>query len=362
MLRIEMLPAEQGDALWIEYGAENHPRRLLIDGGTGGSWDEGLRARIEQQPADERHFELLIVTHIDADHIDGALKLLQDDALGASFDDVWFNGWRHLPDTGLEELGPVAGEELTDAIVARDLAWNKAFGKRAVGVNPGSDLPRKELDGDLFLTVLSPTAKQLADLKPVWRKVVEEAGLDPDKPREPTPPEEPPSGLEHLGPAKLPDVRALADEALHEDSAEANGTSIVVLLEHDDRKVILCGDAFPSVVEAGVDRLLAAGNADRLEVDAFKMPHHGSAFNNSKTLLAKLACPQFLFSSNGAHTKHPHPESVARVLVTAAPGSSLLFNYRTQYNEVWNEKKLRDDFEYQPTFPAEGTTGLTVEL
>ena len=362
MLRIEMLPAEQGDALWIEYGAANKPRRFLIDGGTGASWDDGLRARIERQPADERHFELLIVTHIDADHIDGALKLLQDEELGATFGEVWFNGWRHLPDTGLEELGPVAGEELTDTIVGRDLPWNKAFGKRAVGVNPGGDLPRKELDGDLFLTVLSPTATQLAKLKPKWKTVVEKAGLVPGETREPTPPEEPPSGLEHLGAAQLPDVHALADEPLDEDGAEANGTSIVVLLEHDDRSVMLCGDAFPSVVEAAVDRLLVARDVDRLELNAFKLPHHGSAFNNSKTLLAKLACPLFLFSTNGAHTKHPHPESVARVLVTAEPGASLLFNYRTGFNEVWDEQELRDEFHYTPTYPAQGTKGLTVDL
>ena len=118
MLRIDMLPAAQGDALWIEYGDEHSPKRILIDGGTKGSWKEGLRARIEGLPAADRHFELLIVTHIDADHIDGALKLLQDETLGTSFGDVWFNGWRHLPET-LEPLGPVAGERLTDAIVER---------------------------------------------------------------------------------------------------------------------------------------------------------------------------------------------------------------------------------------------------
>jgi hypothetical protein len=34
MLRIEMLPAQQGDALWIEYGDPAKPRLVLIDGGT----------------------------------------------------------------------------------------------------------------------------------------------------------------------------------------------------------------------------------------------------------------------------------------------------------------------------------------
>ena len=39
MLRIEMLPAENGDCLWIEYGEENSPHRILIDGGTHGTYE-----------------------------------------------------------------------------------------------------------------------------------------------------------------------------------------------------------------------------------------------------------------------------------------------------------------------------------
>ena len=54
MLRIDMLPGANGDALWIEYGDGQQPRRILIDGGTKGSWDDegGLRSRIEALPAD----------------------------------------------------------------------------------------------------------------------------------------------------------------------------------------------------------------------------------------------------------------------------------------------------------------------
>jgi|KBSSwiStaDraftv2_1062776.scaffolds.fasta_scaffold25870_7 hypothetical protein len=32
--RIEMLPAQHGDALWIEYGSGSDTNRILIDGGT----------------------------------------------------------------------------------------------------------------------------------------------------------------------------------------------------------------------------------------------------------------------------------------------------------------------------------------
>ena len=33
MLKLEMLPAEYGDCLWIEYGDSRAPRRILVDAG-----------------------------------------------------------------------------------------------------------------------------------------------------------------------------------------------------------------------------------------------------------------------------------------------------------------------------------------
>jgi hypothetical protein len=50
------------------------------------------------------------------------------------------------------------------------------------------------------------------------------------------------------------------------------------------------------------------------------------------------------------------------VLVTTAPEASLLFNYRTHFNEVWDAEALKRDFHYDAVYPAEGATGLAVNL
>src|SRR5215510_8788689 len=91
MFRIHFFPAQQGDAIWIEYGNAGKPSRILIDAGTPAT-AAAVRARIEGLPKDERHFDLLVVTHVDTDHIGGVLKLLSDLPEGTVFDDVWFNG------------------------------------------------------------------------------------------------------------------------------------------------------------------------------------------------------------------------------------------------------------------------------
>jgi Metallo-beta-lactamase superfamily len=362
VLRIDMLPGGNGDALWIEYGAEASPRRILVDGGTEGTWEAGLRERIAALPEGERRFELVVVTHVDADHIDGVLGLMRDEDLGVGCGDFWFNGWRHLPETPLESLGPVEGELLTDVLVAAGIPWNEAFGGRAVGVPRDTPLRRVELADELTLTVLSPGAEQLARLKPVWREAVEAAGLDPDRAREPPEDEPLPGGLERLGAGALPDVPALAAAPFSSDGAPPNGSSIALLLEHDGRSILLTGDAFPGVLAASLDRLLAERGSDRLAVDALKVPHHGSRANVSAAFLAKLDCRRFLFSSNGAHTRHPHPEAVARALAAAPADAELAFNYRTRHNEVWDEQALRDRHGYATAYPGDGEQGLGVAL
>ena len=94
-MSIEMLPARHGDALWIEWGDESDRHRMLIDGGPTATYKE-LKSRFEALDPTDRHVELFVVTHIDADHIDGAIRLLNDEALGVTYSDIWFNEHRHL--------------------------------------------------------------------------------------------------------------------------------------------------------------------------------------------------------------------------------------------------------------------------
>ncbi len=356
LFRVEMLPARQGDCLWIEWGDARHPYRALIDAGTPGTYAH-IRKRLRALPAGERAFELLIVTHIDNDHIGGTLKLLGEAENGASFRDVWFNGWRHLPGSDFEEFGPVQGEKLTTQLLKPDVCWNLPFGKHAVSLDTVESLPPPPLAGGLKLTLLSPGAAQLAELRPVWEEECRKAGLNPARPR-PAPPR-PPAGFEAFGP---PNVEALAAGPFERDDSEANGSSIAVLAEFDGRRILLAGDAHPDVLLEGIKRLLAARGEERLRLDAFKLPHHGSKANVSRDLLEKVDCRRYLFSTDGTTFKHPDKEAVARVIKFGGPQPELLFNYQTQFNVIWENKSLKRTYGYSLVFPDAGSTGLGLEL
>ena len=95
MFTIEMLPAAYGDCLWVEYGDRAAPRRILIDGGISSGYD----AIVERagQAGTRCVFELVVVSHVDSDHIDGVVKLLANLPPEIEIKEIWFNGWDQLP-------------------------------------------------------------------------------------------------------------------------------------------------------------------------------------------------------------------------------------------------------------------------
>lgn len=359
-----MLPAGHGDALWIEYGDPARPHRAIVDGGTGPTYDV-LRARVAALDPSDRRFELMVVTHIDADHIEGMIRLLQDERLGMDIGDLWFNGWPQLP---LDVFAPAQGEVLSALLVDLGIPWNRAFDGGPVSVPEGeAPLPVVELEGGLRLTVLGPSRAELASLQLVWEREIRAAGLDPGAPgtgrellfrtrRLHVP------GVEYALPAARPDVDALASADDRPDESEANASSITLLAEHDGRRLLLAGDAVPPVYDVGLARAVAERGGDLLDVDAVKLPHHGSRRNVQGSSVALVRSRRFLFSSNGAYYRHPDPEAVARVLAQPGDDRTLFFNYRTEENEMWDEPALMEAWRYRAVYPEPGSVGMRVEV
>jgi glyoxylase-like metal-dependent hydrolase (beta-lactamase superfamily II) len=357
MLKIEMLPARHGDCLWIEYGDAKKPYRMLIDAGPTSAYKH-VRERILALPENKRHFELFIVTHIDADHIEGAVKLLRDRKLKATYGDVWFNGYRHLKRS--RTLGGPLGEYLTAAIVEEGLPWNEAFGGDSVVVPEEGKLPVHKLRGGMTLTLLSPTWERLEKLRPQWEAEVRAAGLVKGSVKAAA---KKWAGIKRLHPTLgLPSVAKLAAaDPSGSDGAVANGSSIAVLAEYDKRRCIFAGDAFPDVLLASLRRLLKKPS-EKMELDVFKLPHHGSRANVSPELIDRVKSALYLFSSSGAIFKHPDREAVARVIHHDKTSPLLCFNYKTTFNEMWANPNLISKHKYRVKYPPPGKEGLLVEI
>jgi hypothetical protein len=365
-LRIEMGKALHGDCLLVEWNETNAKHRMLIDGGPIGAY-EALAARIAALPVDERLFELMVLSHVDTDHIEGVVRLFAEPATQWSFQvkDVWFNGWRHMEEE--DTLGGRQGEFFS-ALLQHRLppgAWNAAF-KGAIVVPPNGRLPVVSLAGGMKLTLLSPTRSKLDKMRDAWRKDLKATGIKPG---------DIDAAWQELGAQKkyLPgegllsssdsSIATILTRQFKADQAAANGSSIAFLAEHAAGSCLFLADAHPDVVTASLKRLLEERGTKRLKVDAVKVAHHGSKNNTDEELVSLIDSPRFLFSTNGAQFKHPDEEAIARI-INAAGGRpvTLYFNYLSEFNKKWKTQPLQEKHNYSAIYNDDGDGPLVITI
>jgi beta-lactamase superfamily II metal-dependent hydrolase len=349
-IEVNVLPAEFGDCLWIEYGDGHAVSRILIDCGTQSTWTR-LRAHIDRLKPADRDLELFVMTHIDADHIAGAIPFLKDDSIGLHFQDIWFNGWKHLTSS---RLGPLQGEIFSTLIQDRKLPWN-VWRENGPIVTGQGDLPVCQLPGGLTLTLLSPTPARLEKLQPAWARELKRHGLTPGYTRD---------FRQFLAGTRSTstDVDELAETPFDGDSGLPNGSTIAMLAEFRGKALLLTGDAHAPVLADSIRKLLTARSAPRLKVDCLKVPHHGSQNNLSNELLQLLDCRHYLVSTDGAHFNHPDREAIARIVKHGGSRPVIHFNYRSSENSVWERPDLQEKYGYVAEYPDKGSAGLVVQL
>src|SRR5262245_6880943 len=81
--KLEALEAKAGDSLLLHLGTDEKPILVLIDGGPGGVYSGSLRPRLEElrkarAPGNSLLIDMVMVSHIDDDHINGILQLARE--------------------------------------------------------------------------------------------------------------------------------------------------------------------------------------------------------------------------------------------------------------------------------------------
>lgn len=326
-LRVEMLPASYGDCLVVSIPTSF---TMVVDTGPGRSTLRRLRERLQELPLREdgrRHVDLLVLTHIDNDHIANAAALLSDAEY--SFGDVWFNG----RDEVLQDRGTVQADAVSEEIRLKNLPHNRAFqGGAAVvpeGPNPwlpidlGSNAPR--------ITLLSPGPAQLEALARKWEETLarfaarEADATDYESARGTGRLNRPPIDLTRL--AKIPYV---------EDDSVPNASSIAFLVEHRGASLLLTGDGVSSVYGKALARLIKQREAAHRQVHVVKLAHHGSK-RNTQPELTLFQARHYLVSSDNKIHGLPDDETIARLVTKSLSGPTFWFNYATPLNLRWRD-------------------------
>lgn len=332
-LRLHTLQAGHGDCLVIEYG--NSPKQqhvVVIDGGVAGETTPALKKLLNGWP--DAQIELLVVSHVDDDHIAGAIRLLKDQKLRARIKDIWFNGAAKQQRNELEKLGFKKGDQLGEMLAEKSLKprWNSAFGGADVVVEASKINKPFTLPLDARITLLSPTVASLYSLREAWaaNSLLQKKTVETTETQSPAP-----VGLEPMGTPVVPaiNVDALLKTTCDEDRSVANGSSIAFLFSFGSASLLLAADAHANVLLETAS--LLDGGLPR-SVDVLKLPHHGSAANVTADLLKAFPTKTYVVSTNGSKHEHPDDLAIARI-VKGAPGSKVLFNYPGAAYKRWLE-------------------------
>jgi beta-lactamase superfamily II metal-dependent hydrolase len=378
--KILLFPASYGDAIVLEWGRREDRRRLVVDAGFSSSATM-LRKYLYDDDA-EMPVELFVVTHIDQDHIAGAIPLMSHSWFRAVVKETWFNSRPHLltAQAAIEHvtlsddtLGAVAGEKLTKLLLTSNKKWNHSVEGPPVGsagppISVGSaaapTLHKVDLAGGLRITLLSPTDEKLRDLIAVWDEQLPEA-LEPTDVLGHGRTEPVDFNIPSLRSVAPSSIEHLAATPFKQDTEEPNGSSIAFLAEYvasnnpkASWSALLAADSHPDVLVASLKQLAAERGVERITVDAVKVPHHGSRGNVSGELLQILDCPLWLISTNGKKFDHPHDEAIARI-VLGANKPTLAFNYRERA-QMWAEVADAGMCRIEsPTFGSDGHLEIT---
>ncbi|MEM9653112.1 MAG: MBL fold metallo-hydrolase [Actinomycetota bacterium] len=360
--QVRCFHAGDGDCLLLSAGDDDALTHMLVDGGRSGPFAKQTAPFLYDND-DIPSLDLVVVSHIDNDHISGVLRLLKDhvahtvwkvkkeggrtsgmsrtepdrppeinklwhnsvtDALGEKVDQTVAQ--QSLATSAALLGGQFAGEAEQELGLAATRMDNLATGHRSaielegrlrgklnietekeLILVPEGDKARRSRRrvGAFSITVIGPTEERIKDLRKDWEKWIddnEQARLDVmERLRD---------DEQEMG-AFSPS--SVAPDSLAQGSSGGNITvpnlaSLMLLVRAEDKSILLTGDGSSEDILEGLDR---SGVDDR-HFDVVKIPHHGATANVSHEFCREVTADTYVFCGNGAHT-NPELEVLWRI-------------------------------------------------
>jgi len=365
MIQIKMYPAKNGDAFLIKNNGD-HQTVILIDGGYAKTFREYIHVDLVELARQGGVLELVVITHIDSDHIGGLLEFFKQNGNSQSpkiipVNNVWHNSLRSLmplvdgqirpddnellneisgqgypvfSDADPMEISASQGSSLAALLLGGNYCWNFSDGSQSIN---SQETPFCELNSEAKLFVIGPNLPKLNKLHSDWIAEMRRLGLVGqigsneafDDAFEFL------SAREDLRSAVKTEAAEISGadnlslgEVYHADDAVPNGSSIALIMQIANSRLLFLGDSWSEDIEAA---LRAQQNVNfPIIFDAIKVSHHCSNRNTSPSLLRLIDAPVFLISSNGARHNHPDIEVLKEIVDRPSTFTrKLYFNYAT---------------------------------
>jgi hypothetical protein len=394
MIEITNFKANYGDTFLIAFHrAESESLYFLIDCGFG--FNSGALPVLEKLGEDGKCLERLIITHFDADHIAGAYSFLEKNGKKNEpqiipIKEIWLNTFRHLqfekrakPDqvkndpallnAAMSEFKPATPTEegeigakqallLGRLILGLGYDWNSDFkGEAAMAGNTIT------IDEKITIVLLSPNIQKLKALEDEFIDKLAEFDLvvTPEQyfddafelyalqqSSKTEIKEGPISGGSDT--ITIENILSVAEDYEYDaDDAPGNGSSISLLIEADNKKMLFLADAHAEDIIQSLSEKYLAVKERPLFFDVIKVAHHGSFRNNAPALFDLIDSDKWIISTNGKHPKHQHPDFatlayiVKRDLPPGVKKRILYFNYEPKHLMALDDQELKNRFNYE---------------
>ena len=378
---LDIRRAGKGDCLILHFGTKKRPGLILIDGGPKAVYAPHLKPRLlsirkarSLKREDSLPVDVLMVSHVDDDHIQGILDLTKEEIANAdarqpklfnvhslwhnsfdeiigsapanltasmtaafaaaaaggvdlpddkveSIEDIFLDGRAGSDDEGREEVNSALkvlasisqGYRLRKDAERLEYPRNAEFDDALIVAAPG--MQPKSIAGSLQATIIGPTKDEILALHSKHQEWLEKLKKEGKTPEE-----------------------ALA---AYVDRSVTNLSSIVVLMKLDGKTMLLTGDARGDKILTGLQQagLLDPGDDSTMEIDLLKVPHHGSSNNLDRDFFERIIARHYVFSGDG---KHGNPERETMEMLWKARGDTQYEVHLTYPLKSIDEEREKD--------------------
>jgi hypothetical protein len=369
ILTLEPLRAQEGDCLLLHWGTKAAPKLAVIDGGPGRVYENFLQPRLEQirmnRKVDRLTIDLVMVSHVDNDHIVGIKKFFRD--LKSEVDKnvldqerpfkverLWHNTFNDILGDGIDgyyktltasftaSVGGQPNPEVVDKV--EEAFKNKGEDdeearQRAYDIGlilAGHGESRELRDNHQFLYKANEIAALNHPFKNKGKATLITAEMTPEPANV--------AGLKFTvtGPfeAQIVALQAAFDKyikkegltaeavlAAYADKSVPNLSSIVCLVALEGKRILLTGDARGDFVIEGLKRAKILKDKS-LKIDVLKVPHHGSEHNLERGFFETIVADTYVFSADG---KYGNPDRESLDWLIQARGKDAEYNIVLTY-------------------------------
>jgi len=364
MIKLHVVQAEYGDCFILESKSGKDLVSVLIDGGPSQTFEKHLKPTLQKIPPNGK-LDLMVLSHIDNDHIIGLLDLLAEiknqresgEKGVVEVEKIWHNSF-----IDLLELNVAPMKLLGNIFSRKNMGKGPKFKESLVmkGFQQGTDLTKLakilkipiNLDfnkiivvnemirtvrlNNIRLNLLGPTKKNVDKLRKEWKKWLEKKRT-----------EETAAGLLELVDKSVPNL-----------------ASIMFLAQINNRKILFTGDGIGNDVLEMLSKNNMLDKNGKFHVDVLKVPHHGSDRNTSKEFFDTISADCYIISANG-RDDNPSLNTLRwmiEVVQSDKKPRKFVFTNMTPNIKKVLRKFDKKEFSYEYVFLEKKDNFLTIKL